>query len=70
MSLLSGVAWLFLEAALMSGQPIAEVTSGGALWLVLTRTGFGRVWMWRFGIAAALGALMFVQAAARATGGH
>ena len=25
-SLLSGVAWLFLEAALMSGQPIAEVT--------------------------------------------
>ena len=63
-SLLSGVAWLFLEAALMSGQPIAEVTSGGALWLVLTGTGFGRVWMWRFGIATALGALMFAQAAA------
>jgi len=62
-SLLSGVAWLYLEAALMSGQPIAEVTSSGALWLVLTKAGFGRVWMWRFGIAPALGALMFTQAA-------
>jgi len=63
-SLLAGAAWLFLEAALMSGQPIAEATSGGALWLVLTRTGFGRVWMWRSGIAAMLGALMFAQAMA------
>ena len=64
LSLLSGVVWLFLEAALMSGQPIAEVTRGGTLWLVLTGTGFGRVWMWRFGIAAALVALMFAQVAA------
>ena len=42
----------------------AEATSGGTLWLVLTGTGFGRVWMWRFVIAAALGALMFAAAAA------
>jgi copper resistance protein D len=63
-SLLSGIAWLFLEAALMSGQPIAEATRGDTLWLVLTGTGFGRVWMWRFAIAATLGALMFAQAAA------
>ncbi len=63
-SLLSGVAWLLLEAALMSGQPIAEAIRGGTLWLVLTGTGFGRVWMWRFTIAAALGALMFARAAA------
>ncbi len=60
-SLLSGAAWLFLEAALMSGHPLPEVT-GDALWLVLTRTQFGRVWMWRFGIAGALGALMFAAA--------
>ncbi len=46
----------------MSGQPIAEAASGGALWLVLTGTAFGRVWIWRFGIAAALGALMLAQA--------
>ena len=63
-SLLSGAAWLLLEAALMSGQSIAEATTGGALWLVLTGTGFGSVWMWRLVLAAALGALMVAHAAA------
>jgi putative copper export protein/mono/diheme cytochrome c family protein len=62
-SLFSGVAWLFLEAALMSGQPISEVTHGDAVWLVLNGTGFGRLWMWRLGIAAALCALMVAQTA-------
>jgi putative copper export protein/mono/diheme cytochrome c family protein len=61
-SLLSGAIWLVVEAALMSGRPIAEAASGGTLWLVLARTGFGRVWMWRFGIAVVLGALMFATA--------
>ena len=68
-SLLSGVTWLFLQAALMSGHSITEAASDGTLWLVLTDTTFGRVWMWRCGLAAALGALMFAQPLPRASGG-
>ena len=59
LSLLSGAAWLLLEAALMSGHPIDEALSSGALQLILARTAFGRVWAWRFGLAIALGVLMF-----------
>ena len=63
-SLLSGAAWLLVEAALVGRQSIAQAASGGALWLVLTKTAFGRVWIWRLGFATALGALMFAQATA------
>jgi putative copper export protein/mono/diheme cytochrome c family protein len=63
-SVLSAVAWLLIEASLMSGQPLAEVSSGSALWLVLTGTGFGQVWIWRLGIAAVLGMLMSVRESA------
>jgi putative copper export protein/mono/diheme cytochrome c family protein len=63
-SLLSGAAWLLVEAALVGRQSIAEGASGGALWLVLTKTAFGRVWIWRLGLATALGALMFARATA------
>jgi putative copper resistance protein D len=63
-SLVSGAAWLLLEAALMSGKSVGEATSGAVLWVVLGGTGFGRVWMWRLILATALGALMFARAAA------
>ena len=56
--LLSGLAWLAVEAVRMSGLPPASALSRGTLGTVLTETLFGRVWMVRFVLAAALGAML------------
>src|SRR5690348_2057057 len=42
--------WLALQSAEMSGAPLAEVTSSGTLWTVLTQTGFGNAWLVRLGL--------------------
>ncbi len=52
-SLVSAVTWLIAEASVMSGLPIGEVLNPGTLAPVLT-TGFGRVWIGRLGLLAAL----------------
>ena len=51
-SLVSGVAWLALAAAAMSGTPIEQALNPDILWLVLGKTTFGRVWMLRLGLVA------------------
>jgi copper resistance protein D len=60
--IVAAVAWLALEAALMSGLELDDALRGGTLGVVLAKTTFGRVWMIRLGLAALLGVLMIVDA--------
>jgi len=56
--LLSGIAWLALEAALMSGLPIERAINRDTLGLVLGQTVFGRTWELRFALLVALAVLV------------
>lgn len=47
LGLLSGAAWLVLEARSMSGRSLAEVCSQGVVGVVLARTHFGQDWALR-----------------------
>ncbi len=53
-AMLSGAAWLVLTAAAMSGQPVAQMFSGGVLPIVLSQTEFGNNWLVRFALACCL----------------
>jgi copper resistance protein D len=53
-TLLSGVAWVVLEVAAMSGLPLDEAVREGMVPVVLTQTQFGLVSCARFGLAALL----------------
>jgi putative copper resistance protein D len=50
----SGVVWLVLTASSMSGQPPADVFSGGVLWTVVSQTDFGQTWTARLILACIL----------------
>ncbi len=52
----SGAVWLVLTAASMSGEPPADVISGGVLWTVVSQTDFGRAWTARLILACILAA--------------
>ncbi len=51
---LSGLGWLLMQAADMTGHTIAEAWDDGAVRLLLFKTHAGVVWWVRFGIAMAL----------------
>ncbi len=53
-ALLSGAAWVLLEAASMIGRPPAETVAETELWTVLTRTTFGIASDIRFALAVLL----------------
>ena len=55
-TLVSGLFWLGLVAANMSGRPLGEALQGDAIGIVLTRTNFGRVWELRLALVALLSA--------------
>jgi copper resistance protein D len=55
-ALLSGVPWLVLTAEAMSGQPLGAL-SHGVLWIVVSQTDFGNVWLLRIVAACLLGGL-------------
>jgi putative copper resistance protein D len=57
-SILSGAIWLAAEAAMMSGMPVAQAISNDTIRVVLSKTEFGRLWVWRFGLSVALGVLL------------
>jgi putative copper resistance protein D len=57
-SVISGVIWLAAEAAIMSGTPLAQAINADTIGLVLGRTEFGRLWVFRFVLALTLGALL------------
>ena len=61
-SVVSGLAWLALEAPLMSGLPPREALRGDTLAVVLTQTLFGRTWMLRACLAIGIGALLLAGA--------
>jgi putative copper resistance protein D len=50
----SGAGWLFLTAAAMSGEKLADVLPSGTLWTVVTQTIFGHAAVARLGLAVAL----------------
>lgn len=60
-ALLSGFAWLWLQAALVSGQTLGEALTSGAIGGVLGKTQFGRLWQLRLGLIALLGAFMLFR---------
>jgi putative copper export protein/mono/diheme cytochrome c family protein/peroxiredoxin len=67
LALASGLFWLWVVTAGMSGQPLGAALSGKLIGTVLTATGFGRLWLFRFAAAIVLaGFLLFC----RLTGRH
>jgi putative copper resistance protein D len=54
LALVSGFLWLLVTAAGMSGAPLRDALSGKLLGTVLTATGFGRLWQFRFATAIVL----------------
>jgi copper resistance protein D len=59
LAITSGVVWLIVTAAGMSGRPPLQVFDNGVLWTVLTQTTFGHAWLVRFVVACIL-AMLFV----------
>jgi putative copper resistance protein D len=57
-SVLSGMSWLVLVAASMSGQPVAAVYAQGTLWTVLSQTDFGNDWLARSVFVCVLAGLL------------
>jgi putative copper resistance protein D len=57
-SIASGVAWLAIEAAVMSGMPLEQALNRTTVALVLGETLFGRVWLLRAAVGIGLGALL------------
>jgi putative copper resistance protein D len=46
-AIVSALAWLGIEAVMMSGQPIRQAWGGSVLGIVLRKTQFGHVWLLR-----------------------
>ena len=61
-SIVPGLAWLALEAPLMSGLPTRHACRGETLAEVLTQTLFGRTWMLRACLAIGIGASLLAGA--------
>ena len=55
-AILSGTAWLVLQAAQMADVPLGAALSEGAAWTVLSETDFGQAWTLRLIIALLLAA--------------
>jgi putative copper export protein len=56
---LSGAAWLTLDAAQMSEHPVVAVWSEGTVWTVLFGTDFGHVWIVRSVLIILLAAALY-----------
>jgi putative copper resistance protein D len=56
----SGLVWLGLEAAAMSGQPLPEALGRQTLGTVIAETHFGQVWLARAALSLVLAALLAV----------
>src|SRR5579871_1553792 len=56
LAIASGAAWLVLNAAAMSGEPVADAVAADVLWTVLAQTTFGIGWLLRLVLACSLAA--------------
>jgi putative copper resistance protein D len=54
LAVLSGAAWLVALATTIGGQDLTAAISNGTVWLLLTKTQFGHVWLARLVLAALL----------------
>jgi len=63
----SGTLWFVLEAAAMSGMPLASASKRATLAIVLCDTAFGQVWALRAGLLAVLGAIAIAFRGSRPT---
>jgi copper resistance protein D len=54
LAVISGAGWLILVAQTVSDQSLHDVFTEGIVWALLTRTGFGHIWLERLVIAGAL----------------
>ena len=61
MALLTGVFWLWLNAASMSGETLAAALSWQLFGTVLGQTGFGMLWQLRGAVAIVLAALLLIR---------
>jgi len=61
MGLLTGIVWLWLNAASMSGETLAAALSWQLFGTVLGQTGFGLLWQLRGTVAIVLGVLLLVR---------
>jgi putative copper resistance protein D len=57
--LMTGAAWLILQAQQMSERPLAAVFSEGMVWTVLSDTDFGSVWLVRFALIVLLALALY-----------
>jgi copper resistance protein D len=57
-TILSGAAWLVLQAERMSELSLGQVLQQGAVWTVLSETDFGYAWMVRLVMAGLLAAML------------
>src|SRR6266853_877884 len=62
-AVVSGVAWLIVLAQQLSDGTLTAVLWDGIAWIVLTKTGFGAVWVVRLGLAVLVGALLPIGSA-------
>src|ERR1700758_5631212 len=54
LAIASGVAWLVILAQRISEGTLTAVFRDGIVWILLTRSDFGRVWSVRLGLAVLL----------------
>ncbi len=57
----SGLAWLCLQTAIVTGRPLSRALTLDAIGRVLTGTQFGRVWELRLGLVALLGGFLLFR---------
>jgi copper resistance protein D len=66
-AVISGAAWVALQASAMSGLPLGEALSGEVLWIVVSKTHFGMVSDLRLALAGLLAVFLPLVGSARWT---
>ncbi|HYL81789.1 MAG TPA: hypothetical protein VEU07_13305, partial [Candidatus Acidoferrum sp.] len=60
-ALISGLMWLWVQAASVSGRPLIQALAMDTLGRVLTETQFGRVWGTRLALLGLLGSVLLLR---------
>jgi putative copper resistance protein D len=60
-ALVSGAAWLWVQTAIVTGQPLGQALTPDTIGSVLARTQFGHVWQLRLGLVVVLGGFLLLR---------
>ncbi len=60
-AVVSGLAWLWAQTAIVTGRPLGQALTLDTVGRVLTRTQFGQVWQLRLGLAVTLGVFLLFR---------